>query len=161
VDHVYGTWEQHLADNRVAVNAAGGWRLESAGQARPDKRLWYAEADVSFPLGHGHALDVSAHHEDWRNAWENLPEEAWREGTLGLTATLFQDFVAAAALDYSTRPTYDRDWFPSGSLEWKYAGGSSLKLFGGATRGGLRCVGGVCRVLPPFNGAWLQWIHRF
>ena len=31
----------------------------------------------------------------------------------------------------------------------------------GSTRGGLRCVSGVCRVFPPFEGARLTAVLRF
>ena len=38
---------------------------------------------------------------------------------------------------------------------------SSLSLFVGQRRGALRCVGGICRIFPPFEGASLDAVVRF
>jgi hypothetical protein len=37
---------------------------------------------------------------------------------------------------------------------------SNLSLFVGQRRGAQRCVAGVCRVLPPFEGARLDFTLR-
>ena len=37
----------------------------------------------------------------------------------------------------------------------------SLALFAGQRRGSLRCVGGVCRVYPPFEGMRLDATFRY
>jgi hypothetical protein len=163
IDHGFINWEQHLMNNRVSAELTGGFRHEAKKAAQPDFRLWYVEGKLSLPLAAGHSLDLIAQHLDFLHDASGpfLEDEAYMEGTTGLTYTLFTHVLLSAALDYSTSPSYDREWFPSGSVEWKYSGASSIKALYGMYRGGLRCVGGVCRLLPPFNGAWLQWVHRF
>ncbi|AUX47075.1 hypothetical protein SOCE26_085870 [Sorangium cellulosum] len=57
----------------------------------------------------------------------------------------------------------------NGGLQWKSGGsGTALQqvfdtaqLFVGQRRGGLRCVSGVCRVFPSFEGARLELVSRF
>jgi hypothetical protein len=53
-------------------------------------------------------------------------------------------------------PTY-----VNGQLGYRLSSDSSLSLFVGQRRGALRCVGGVCRVFPPFEGAALDLTLRF
>jgi hypothetical protein len=162
IDHVYATWEQTLLQNRATLNLTGGYREEIKKDPEPDHRLWYVESEASLPVATGTSVDLLARHEGYSDDEPGaLPDEAYGEGTLAMTWTFFHDFLAAFAFDYSTQKSSERTWFPSGSLEWKYAGASSLKTFVGMTRGGLRCVGGVCKLLPPVNGAWVQWVHRF
>jgi hypothetical protein len=38
---------------------------------------------------------------------------------------------------------------------------SNLRLFVGEARGGLKCVSGVCRLFPPFQGVKLTATVRF
>jgi len=46
-------------------------------------------------------------------------------------------------------------------VSWDITSSSSLRLFAGSARGGLRCVSGVCRVFPPFEGVKLTATLRF
>jgi len=161
IDHAWGTWEQRFGGGRVVLNGTGGFRREAKKAPEPDHRLWYAELEGQAPLAPGYAVELIARHEDYADDNPGRGTDAWREGTLGATFTFFSDLVAALTLDYSTKPTIERTWFPAGSLEWKYGRGSGIKAFYGMTRGGLRCVGGVCKVLPPFHGATLQWVQTF
>ena len=44
---------------------------------------------------------------------------------------------------------------------YKITKDSNIKLFVGQQRGGLKCISGVCRVFPPFEGARLELTLRF
>ena len=54
-------------------------------------------------------------------------------------------------------PTY----YNSGSVLYRFTNDSNLRLFVGQQRGGLRCVSGVCRVFPAFEGARAELTLRF
>jgi hypothetical protein len=53
-----------------------------------------------------------------------------------------------------------KNWW-AGQLEVRFAGGHSLRLFVGATKGSMKCAGGVCRLFPPFEGVRLEAFLRF
>ena len=161
IDHTTLAWEQHLLGDRMTVTAAGGFRQEQKKSPEPDHQLWYAEASAQVPVADGFAVDLIARHQDFTDRDPLLGTDAWREGTLAMTWTLWSDLVVAVAADYSTRATAVHTWFPNGSVEWKFTDAGSIKAFGGYQRGGLKCVGGMCRILPDFDGAWLQWVQRF
>ena len=57
-------------------------------------------------------------------------------------------------------PTRADEHFFNGSVQWNFTTASSLRLFAGGTRGGLRCISGVCREFPPFTGALLELVVR-
>jgi hypothetical protein len=161
IDHTTLAWEQHLLDDRLTVTAAGGFRQEQKKSPEPDHQLGYAEASAQVPVVDGFAVDLVARFQDYVDRDPLLGTERWREGTLGMTWTLWSDLVVAVAADYSDRATSVHTWFPNGSVEWKFTDAGSLKAFGGYQRGGLKCVGGMCRMLPDFDGAWIQWVQRF
>ena len=67
----------------------------------------------------------------------------------------------AGILDYTTEPAQPKDYFPGGVLDFSPTPSSTIRLFAGASRGGLKCVSGVCRVFPPFEGVKLTATVRF
>lgn len=44
---------------------------------------------------------------------------------------------------------------------YKFTKDSNLRLFVGQQRGGLKCISGVCRIFPPFEGARMELTVRF
>jgi hypothetical protein len=79
-----------------------------------------------------------------------------------LAGARFRPWVAVTGCyEYTTEPTQPkRDYF-SGTAEWYVTPSSSVRLFVGSARGGLKCVSGVCRTFPPFEGVKLTATLRF
>jgi hypothetical protein len=50
--------------------------------------------------------------------------------------------------------------YPAGEVRYMFMPGSTLRLFGGMTPGGRICSNGVCRDVPPFQGALLELVLR-
>jgi hypothetical protein len=50
--------------------------------------------------------------------------------------------------------------YPAGEIRYMFLPGSTLRLFGGMTPGGRLCTNGVCRDVPPFQGALLELVLR-
>ena len=66
-------------------------------------------------------------------------------------------WALSAIVDYSTEQGdigTDRSvaWYPGAQAEWEITPSSNLRVFAGTSRGGLKCVSGICRVFPPFSG---------
>lgn len=55
-------------------------------------------------------------------------------------------------LDYSTWYDANRHFWPQAFVSTRIGGAHTLLMSYGAERGGLNCTGGVCRVVPAFNG---------
>ena len=60
---------------------------------------------------------------------------------------------------------YKRQGYPAyylnGSIFYKFASGSNLRLFVGQQRAAFRCASGVCRFFPAFEGARAELTLRF
>lgn len=79
-------------------------------------------------------------------------ESTWREGTVTLSFRKRPKFALGAVVDYTTEAGQPRVWYPAGTAEYNFTESSLARVFVGSSRGGLRCVSGVCRVFPPFSG---------
>ncbi|HEX9100856.1 MAG TPA: DUF6029 family protein [Polyangia bacterium] len=85
----------------------------------------------------------------------------WTEGNayLALKWTLY--LVATLGYEWTTlQSTAATHHFFNGALQWNFTTASSIRVFVGGTRGGLKCISGVCRVFPPFTGARLELVLR-
>ena len=79
----------------------------------------------------------------------------------------------SATLSKSARQEKDVCHFVNGGVQWRAGSAehgaakalgqifNSVSLFVGQRRGALRCVSGVCRLFPPFEGARLEVTSRF
>jgi hypothetical protein len=62
--------------------------------------------------------------------------------------------------EYTGNPQFPPTYF-NGIVSYNLTSSSNLSLFAGQRRGGLRCVSGVCRIYPPFEGVRLDATVRF
>lgn len=58
--------------------------------------------------------------------------------------------------EISTAPSL----YPALEMRWDYTPGSFFSFLVGRTPGGIICANGVCREVPPFEGAKLTWVAR-
>ena len=152
----YAGVEVRWNDARSWAIGSGGWRVvvldESGAVVRGDGHL---ELDVAHALDDRWSLTLHAVHQERTKRESRLFDEEFREGTLSVGFRVRPWFTVAGGYDYTTEPTQPkRDYF-HGSLGWNITPSSSVQLFVGSQRGGLKCVSGVCRVLPPFEGVKL------
>jgi len=119
----------------------------------------YARYDVIRWLGGPFSLQLQGWHRR-RHQVVGGPEEPWFEGQ-HLTGVDWAPHLSAAfGVEYSTNPGVP-DTYLNGQVTYKITSSSSVSAFVGQRRGALRCVGGVCRVYPPFEGARLDATVRF
>jgi hypothetical protein len=65
-----------------------------------------------------------------------------------------------AGFEYTGNPQFPPTYF-YGTLGYNFNSSSNVSIFAGQRRGGLRCVSGVCRVYPPFEGVRVDATIRF
>lgn len=158
----YAGGEVRWDDARSWAIASAGWRavlLEDSNElVRGDA---HGELDLSQALNDCVSLTFHGVHVERTKRESVILDEQFREGTLTAGVRLQPALSAAAGYDYTTEPTQPRTHNFNGNLGWDITPSSSLRLFAGAARGGLRCVSGVCRIVPPFEGIKLTATLRF
>ncbi|MBK7581035.1 MAG: hypothetical protein IPI67_12580 [Myxococcales bacterium] len=119
----------------------------------------YARYDVLRSLGGPFSLQFQGWHRR-RHQVVGGPDEPWFEGQ-HLTGVDWSPHLSAAfGVEYSSNPGVPATYF-NGQVSYKITSSSSVSAFVGQRRGALRCVGGVCRIYPPFEGARLDATVRF
>jgi hypothetical protein len=117
----------------------------------------YARYDVIRFIGGPWSLQLQGWHRRRLQSFGG-PLDRYYQGQ-HLTGLTYAEFNAAVGFEYDTDPQTP-DIYLNGQLGYELGAGSSLSLFVGQRRGGLRCVGGVCRIFPPFEGARLDLTVR-
>jgi len=153
------------ARSRATITLGGRVDESAAAQPTPDgpTRAYYREAylryDVVQALGGPFALELHGWH---RRRHEPLgPQlQAWWEGEHTTGLDWGQAWAFAFGAEYDTDIPPPTTYF-NGSVRFKPTSDSSIGLFVGQRRGALRCVGGVCRVVPGLEGIRLDASVRF
>lgn len=86
--------------------------------------------------------------------------ESWFEGEHLTGFQWAPHVVVAFGVEYDTR-SRTPDMYYNGQVRYNFTSASSVSAFVGERRGSLRCVSGVCRFFPPFEGARLDATLRF
>jgi hypothetical protein len=94
--------------------------------------------------------------------------EAWHEGENLLAVNWNPHMSFIFGYEYQTRPGLPTHYF-NGAVQFRSKNDDtwwgqvfdSVRAFVGQRRAALRCVGGVCRVFPAFEGAKLELVSRF
>jgi hypothetical protein len=122
-------------------------------------RELYARYDVVQALGGPFSLELQGWH---RRRHETLGAELspWLEGEHTTGVGYGAAWVFAFGTEYNGDIRPPTTYF-NGSVRYKPSSDSSLGLFVGQRRGALRCVGGVCRVVPGLEGVRLDASVRF
>lgn len=150
------------------ASATVGSRFDNTDRLIPDSagietyvfyREIYARYDVIQWLGGPFALKLQG----WqRRRHETLggPAEPWLE-LQHLTAIEWAPrLTAGIGLEYTGNPQFPPTYV-NGVVSYALNPSSSVSIFAGQRRGGLRCVSGVCRVYPPFEGIRIDATFRF
>ncbi len=141
--------------------------------------LLYSNLEIKLPLSQRHSLDI--HGTTWfvRESLSGYPLDfAKGECILGYSWSPW--LAASIVMGWDTFPSrgkehYDfgvfysqgpgepleRQLFLAGTVTFDLWGEYQLRLTGGQMRGGVLCVNGVCRTLPPFAGARAELRLRF
>jgi len=154
---------------RLHFQAEAGWRGVFVPKYGPPVRGdGHVDVLAVADLGRGNSIEL--HWTDLERL-EVLPlaNLAWREGTIVAGYRMRPWFALNGVFDYSTEGGQEgpfkgqalSGWFPGGAAEFDINDSSNIRVFGGASRGGLRCVSGVCRIFPPFQGVKATVTLRF
>lgn len=146
-----------------------------------DWQVIHADIDVSYPLAANHSLEVkvdgrvetrwddflingaasqAGYYTFFRggiNASYSYQDRLQISGLFRIDTTNASKFIPGSdTTGFDVPPSI----FPGAEIRWMFSPGNSLRVFGGMTAGGRLCAGGVCRIVPPFQGALGELILR-
>jgi hypothetical protein len=145
------------------LHGLAGWRWETATSVAflsTAGETFHDQINASWPLGRGWSLEA-----DWKHKIFDGQDYDYSEIRSGLSLHRSPHWVLSALYERTTDPAVvflagRKNWW-AGQLEVRFAGGHSLRLFVGATKGSMKCAGGVCRLFPPFEGVRLEAFLKF
>jgi hypothetical protein len=160
-------FELRSGDRHSKADVSVGSRVDDSDRPLPtengDTHVFYRELytrhQASLALGGPFALELQGWHRR-RHQTIGGPGVPWSEGDELLGFDYAPHWSIAAGFSYDTNPAVPPTYL-NGQVGYRLSSDSSLSLFVGQRRGALRCVGGVCRVFPPFEGAALDLTLRF
>ncbi len=178
--HVYGGLDLRWNLSRSSLSLSGGWRGERDPRMMSDmdqgwhekKRLVHGEARLNLYISGPWTLHATFMHE-WRMKREIGGDVLYHRGTHVVGVDWAGILSLSAALEYDTDPAFEYSGDRSGMYWdlWKFHGWGQVKwsirpnliwsVTGGTQRGGLKCVGGVCKTLPPFAGVRTELVFRY
>ncbi|HKY39932.1 MAG TPA: DUF6029 family protein [Polyangiaceae bacterium] len=140
---------------------SGGWRgVRLAGSNETVRAEGHVEIDLAQAVGADASVECHGLHSERRKNESPILDEAFREGSWSL-GLQFHNWTLAGGYDYTTERVHPKRNYFNANLVWKVSASSTIRLLAGAARGGLKCVSGVCRTFPPFEGAKLSIALRF
>jgi hypothetical protein len=169
-------WQTDFDHESTIFNGTIGGRQDYLGTG--DTYIQQAELTYTFShkLSKTTAIELIGRHRIRYERGDNLgpanSAEAWVEGENYTGFNIAPKWVFTQGFEYSTRDlpasttfagisNYPAWLYLSLGGVYKFTKESNLRLFVGQQRGGLKCISGVCRVFPPFEGARMELTVRF
>lgn len=124
---------------------------------------YYREVYVRYDLVRWIGGQSSVQLQGWHRRRHQLlggPDHPWLQGITTTALQLGATWNLAFGVEYDQNPAFPGTYF-SGQVRYNINPSNNVSLFVGQQRGGLRCVSGVCRVFPPFEGVKLESTLRF
>ncbi len=153
---------------RSHLYASGGVRNDVKVDDSPYYRELHAEYAFTKHVSGPYSIELTGRHRVRRQELENVRmvragaygEQPWREGEHYTALKVAPKWVVSQGVEYTTLIGFPSYYF-NGSVLYRFNEGSNLKVLVGQQRGGLKCVSGVCRVFPAFEGVRAELTLRF
>jgi hypothetical protein len=165
----FASGAEHVSANRkTRVSVTIGGRTDDTARPLPDPNggethLFYQEAylryDVTAYLGGPFTLKLQGWDRQRHQTQGGVPNP-WTELQQLVALDIAPRFTVGTGYEYTGHPQFPDHYF-NGIFAYAINASSNVSLFAGQRRGGLRCVSGVCRVYPPFEGVRLDVTVRF
>ena len=163
IEHTYGGFDRAFA-NGAMLSGAGGYREIVEG------RWVHGELDLDMPIVHPHSLAAGYHAKQFHGfGVMRETDYASHEGVLAYGWSPY--FSLTGTYEYSNEPVSGEITLNGGEAEdphyWAVetmiqpVDWMRINLAYGRYKGGLKCSGGVCRMMPPFEGFKSEFVVRF
>lgn len=162
----YAGAELRWNDGASRASISGGYRLSQYGQGSVQpgalfQSAAHAELDIIQHLKGPLGLEVSGLHVTHVDA-QGPNFHTWHEGQAYLSLKSAQSWSAAVGYEYySEAPLTIRTHYVNASGSWTVFKNLTARLFIGGQRAGIKCVNGVCRNYPAFDGARVEVLAKY
>lgn len=156
------------SDHRQHLELTLGGRLDRAERELvvaqgSVSHLFYTEGylrhQLELPLSDSFSMTLTGRHRRRAQA-EGGPGAPWSEGEEVLGIEWAEHSSLGLGAEYDTRLGVPHRYF-NVEVSHRPTPRTRIALFAGQRRGALRCVGGICRLYPPFEGVRLDVALRF
>ncbi len=128
-----------------------------------DGAVFYREGHVEYAftkhLAGPWSIELQGRHR-YRYEQDQNANAYWNEGENYTALKLAPRWVLTQGLEYTTL-VGQPNVYVNGQVLYRLTGGSNVRLFVGQQRAGIRCVSGVCKLFPAFEGARVEVTVRF
>lgn len=160
--HAYGGVDQRFEDGEMLL-VTGGYRREmQSDDGALFRAIAHGELDVLLPLSQALALHFIAQYQAHleRLGTANL---VYHRGNGSLELDVGTEWAVAYGMDLNTQDQRDgvRHVFAYGTLRFRPSDWWVAQLLAGSQRGGIRCIAGACRDVPPFSGLRVETTLRY
>ncbi len=150
VEHNFGELDYvkifaHRRSNVIAYSAANGGLTDL-------QRSTTVGSKVQFQTTKSQSLLASFEHQWMYDTQKPSNGHNLNNELLTLQYSFNPIITFGGVFDYSTQDDAGRHFWPQGFLSFRIGGSHTVLASYGAERGGLNCTGGICRVVPAFNG---------
>jgi len=156
--------EARFDDDKSALFANVLARHDILDNGTPFYRELAAQYSFTKYIKGPYSVEVAGRHryrvQDAENIRGVTKGEPWWQGEHQTALKIAPKWVLSQGVEYTTLvglPTY----YVNGGVLYRFTSESSIRLYAGQNRGGLRCVSGICRVFPAFSGARVELTLRF
>lgn len=152
--HGYGGFELTYGSSSRWF-ASSGYR-EEVQDGLAIKTILHGESDWVQELGGGYSFQLTVGHES-----RTQDDRPYIRGTtlVGLDRTNLGSLMLEVG--YDTLNPNHRELFFAGIFAWRTYDWLTARAIVGSQRGGLKCIGGVCRDFPAFSGARLEAVMYY
>jgi len=156
------------SDRQRHLEVVLGGRIDSAERELQlahgsRSHLFYSEAylrhQLELPITSDFSFSLTGRHRRRAQA-EGGPGTPWSEGEEVFGVDWADHSSLGLGAEYDTRPGVPHRYF-NVEVSHRPTPSTRVALFAGQRRGALRCVGGICRLYPPFEGVRLDLALRF
>jgi Family of unknown function (DUF6029) len=156
--------EWRFDKDRSQVLASFGARNDELRNGMPYYRERSLNYSISIFLGGPYSFELNGRHRIRMQEGENLSEtnslsQSWFQGFHNTAFKIAPKWVITQGVEYLTLSGFPT-WYVNGSLLYRFTSESNLRLLVGQQQGGLRCISGVCRVFPAFEGVRAELTFR-
>jgi hypothetical protein len=158
-------FELQLEDNRTHVYGSTGIRVDDKAELQdPEERggtTYYREQWIRYDavkkiVGPWSLQMAGFHRYRYRPLQSDTP---WREGENYVSVIYSPKITAAFGYEYTTFAGDHKSYY-NGLFQYRVTTDSVVRLFYGQTRPAIRCVSGLCRAFPAFEGVKLEVVIR-
>ena len=142
--------------------ANAGYRMDVRDDAPADNTgdtTIHGDVTLTVPLGHRLSFEVAPNVLRYHWGTNPVQQADYTDVSTTLALKVGAPYALLVYADFSDNPLVNstgnvtENVYMAGELQWQPTSATTLKLFYGAYRAGIRCAGGQCRTLPGFEGA--------